>query len=64
LKARPGLMINAEYDHAVGSDEQTQMMADLAGARVAHLAGVGHWWMCEDPAAGATALETFWESLQ
>jgi len=63
LSARPGLMINAENDFAVGTDEQAQMVADLAGARVVHLAGVGHWWMCQDPAAGAQALETFWETL-
>ena len=63
LSARPGLMINAENDHYVGTDEQAQAVADLAGASVAHLAGVGHWWMCEDPTSGASALEAFWETL-
>ena len=63
LAARPGLMINAENDHYVGTDQQTQAVADLTGAEVAHLAGVGHWWMSEDPAAGAATLEAFWASL-
>lgn len=63
LIARPGLMINAENDHFVGTDEQAQEAADMAGAKVAHLSGVGHWWMCEDPRSGAAELETFWDSL-
>jgi pimeloyl-ACP methyl ester carboxylesterase len=63
LAARPGLMINAENDGYVGTDEQAQAVADTTGASVVHLAGVGHWWMCEDPAAGAAALEGFWDSL-
>ncbi len=60
LAVRPGLMINAENDHYVGTDEMAQVTADRAGARVVHLAGVGHWWMCENPALGAETLEAFW----
>ena len=63
LTARPGLMINAENDHYVGTDAMAQETADRAGATVVHLSGVGHWWMCENPALGATTLETFWASL-
>jgi len=63
MSARPGLMINAENDHYVGTDEQARAVADIAGATVTDLAGVGHWWMCEDPTAGAAALEAFWGSL-
>jgi pimeloyl-ACP methyl ester carboxylesterase len=63
LSAWPGLMINAENDHYVGSDELAQEMANRAGAQVVHLAGVGHWWMCEDPARGAATLEAFWASV-
>lgn len=63
LAARPGLMINAEHDHYVGNDEQAQAVADIAGAQVVHLNAVGHWWMCQDPVAGAAALEAFWDSL-
>lgn len=60
LAARPGLMINAENDHYVGTDEMAQVIADRAGANVVHLAGVGHWWMCENAALGAKTLEAFW----
>lgn len=63
LAARPGLMINAENDHYVGTDDQAQSVADRAAATVVHLDGVGHWWMCEDPQRGAATLETFWASL-
>jgi pimeloyl-ACP methyl ester carboxylesterase len=63
LTARPGLMINAEDDHYVGTDDMAQEMAHRAGAQVVHLAGVGHWWMCQDPALGAATLETFWAGL-
>ena len=30
---------------------------------VAVLAGLGHWWMMEDPVAGAAALRGFWSTL-
>lgn len=63
LAARPGLMINAENDHYVGTDAMAAEMAERAGAAVVHLAGVGHWWMCEDPALGARTLESFWSAL-
>lgn len=62
LAARPGLMINAEDDHYVGTDEQAAEMAARAGASVVHLDGVGHWWMCQDPARGAATLQDFWNS--
>jgi pimeloyl-ACP methyl ester carboxylesterase len=38
-------------------------VAKRAGATTAELAGVGHWWMLQDPAAGAAMLEDFWASL-
>lgn len=63
IGARPGLAINAEHDHYVGTDAMIHAMAERTGARVAHLAGVGHWWMCQDPANGATTLETFWAGI-
>jgi hypothetical protein len=34
-----------------------------AGARVAPLDGVGHWWMVQDPARGAAVLTDFWALL-
>ena len=37
--------------------------AERAGAEVAVLQGLGHWWMCQDPKAGAAALEDFFNRL-
>jgi pimeloyl-ACP methyl ester carboxylesterase len=61
--ARPGLSLLATEDHYVGSDEIRRRAADRAGARTEVLDGLGHWWMVQDPARGATALTRFWESL-
>jgi pimeloyl-ACP methyl ester carboxylesterase len=62
--ARPGLAVLATQDTAVGTDEQRRRAAVRAGARVADLPGLGHWWMTEnDGRAGAEALVSFWSSL-
>ncbi|WP_028927568.1 alpha/beta fold hydrolase [Pseudonocardia acaciae] len=58
--ARPGLAINATEDHFVGTAEMVKRSADRAGASVAVLDGLGHWWMVQDPEAGAEALVRFW----
>jgi pimeloyl-ACP methyl ester carboxylesterase len=60
---RPGLVIIATEDHYTGGEERARWAAERAGANVAVLQGLGHWWMCEDPAAGAKALEDFWAGL-
>lgn len=61
--ARPGLSLLATEDHYVGSDELRRRAADRAGARTDVLEGLGHWWMVQDPARGAAALNRFWETL-
>ena len=61
LSARPGMSINAERDTYVGTDGQAEEMASRCAATVAYLEGVGHWWMCEDPAQAAVVLEDFWK---
>ncbi len=62
--ARPGLAIIAGADTAVGSDEQRHRTAARAGAQVAELPELGHWWMTEDDGrAGAQVLSRFWSSL-
>jgi pimeloyl-ACP methyl ester carboxylesterase len=62
--ARPGLAVLATQDTAVGTDEQRRRAAVRAGAEVADLPGLGHWWMTEnDGRAGAHALASFWSSL-
>ncbi|MDH3681956.1 MAG: alpha/beta hydrolase [Acidimicrobiia bacterium] len=62
--ARPGLVIIAENDTYVGTADMARASADRAGAKVVVLEGVGHWWMLQDPAAGAAALTDFWTGLE
>lgn len=57
--ARPGLAVLATEDHFVGSDASRRRGAARAGARVAELEGLGHWWMLQDPARGADVLRRF-----
>lgn len=61
--ARPGLSLMATDDPFIGSDELRQRAARRAGARTEVLDGLGHWWMVQDPAAGAAALNRFWDTL-
>jgi pimeloyl-ACP methyl ester carboxylesterase len=60
LTRRPGLAVLALEDHVVGSDELRRRTAERVGAQVAELAGLGHWWMVQDPARGARVLTDFW----
>ncbi len=61
--ARPGLVIIATNDHYTGGEVLARRSAVRAGAEVAILKDRGHWWMCEDPAGGAAALNAFWAGL-
>jgi len=58
--ARPGLMVLATDDPFGGAEESRRRAATRAGAQVAVLEGLGHWWMLQDPARGAAALTAFW----
>lgn len=60
---RPGLVIAPVGDLFGGTEAQYRWAAERAGAQVAVLSGLGHWWMLEDPAAGAATLRRFWDSL-
>ncbi len=60
-KARPGLVVVASEDHFTGGEERARRSAASAGAKVARLDGLGHWWMLQDPAAGAAMLDSFWK---
>jgi pimeloyl-ACP methyl ester carboxylesterase len=62
-RSRPGLVIIATEDHYVGGETLARRTAERAGARVAVLDGLGHWWMCQDPQRGAAAIRSFVESL-
>jgi pimeloyl-ACP methyl ester carboxylesterase len=61
--ARPGLSLLASEDPYIGPDENRRRAAERAGARTEVLDGLGHWWMVQDPARGASALTRFWETL-
>jgi len=59
---KPGLVLVPTEDpflSAVGATTGAQR----AGAVIERLEGIGHWWMLQDPARGARALESFWSTL-
>jgi pimeloyl-ACP methyl ester carboxylesterase len=60
---RPGLSIMASEDHLAGTDEQRRRASRRAGAQIAPLPGLGHWWFTQDPAQAATTLNRFWAQL-
>jgi pimeloyl-ACP methyl ester carboxylesterase len=62
-RSRPGLVLVPTDDPYTGGEQRARWAAERAGARVAVLPGLGHWWMLQDPAAGARALVEFWSSL-
>ena len=62
---RPGLALIAvdDFGRASGTLKQHEWAAQRSGAKMAHLAGVGHWWPEETPAPVAEALTDFWAEL-
>ena len=60
---RPGLVIIATEDPYTGGEVLARRSAERFGADVAVLDGLGHWWMLQDPAAGAAALASFFATL-
>ena len=60
LSARPGLVLLPTCDEHTGTEEQHRWLAEHAGAPVAGLPGLGHWWMLQDPGLAAEALRRFW----
>lgn len=62
-KARPGLVIIATEDQYTGGEARSRWSADKAGAQVAVLDGLGHWWMVQDPKRGAAAINEFLSGL-
>jgi pimeloyl-ACP methyl ester carboxylesterase len=59
---KPGLVIVPSDDPFLSLD-RAKAAAGHAGAPVAELQGVGHWWMLQDPATAAKVLEEFWSAL-
>jgi pimeloyl-ACP methyl ester carboxylesterase len=64
LARKPGLVIIATEDPFTGGEMLARRTAERIGAQVAVLEGLGHWWMLQDPAAGAAALNAFWATLR
>lgn len=58
----PGLVLIPSEDPFLAAS-CARNAAGRAGAAVAELAGLGHWWMLQDPALGAAVLEEFWATL-
>ena len=61
--ARPGLVVVPTEDFYTGAEALHRWTAAQTGAEVAVLGGLGHWWMVQDPAAGAEALHRFWDDV-
>jgi pimeloyl-ACP methyl ester carboxylesterase len=57
--AKPGLALIATEDHYCGGEALARRSATRARAEVAVLEGAGHWWMCQQPKAGADAINAF-----
>jgi len=58
----PGLVVVPSQDPFLSVDGARDA-ATRAGAGIADLPGLGHWWMLQDPARGASMVEQFWASL-
>ncbi len=57
-----GLVLLPSEDPFLSVDRATAG-AKRAGASVAELSGLSHWWMLQDPAQGAAVLEGFWATV-
>lgn len=61
--ARPGLVVDATADDTTGTSATRSQVAQVAGARVARLDRLGHWWMVQDPRRAARTLTAFWNHV-
>jgi pimeloyl-ACP methyl ester carboxylesterase len=59
--AKPGLVVVPHGDLFLDADGARRSAAK-AGAGVAELDGLGHWWMLEDPERAAELLTDHWSS--
>jgi pimeloyl-ACP methyl ester carboxylesterase len=58
---KPGCIILASDDPFLSPDLARRATA-RAGATLTELDGVSHFWMLQDPARSAAALEEFWST--
>jgi len=59
---KPGTVLICSEDAFLDASS-ARSAAEAAGAPVVVLEGIGHWWMLQDPAAGAAALQHFWATV-
>jgi len=59
LLTRPGMVIIPPRTTSPAARTLARRTAERAGAQVAVLKGLAHWWMCQDPRRGAEVLRTF-----
>jgi pimeloyl-ACP methyl ester carboxylesterase len=59
---KPGRIVLASDDTLI-AQHLSRGAAQRAGAKVAELEGLGHWWMLQDPGRSAAMLEEFWASI-
>lgn len=60
LPNRPDtLVVIAHDDHYTGGPDMARRVAQAWHAHTAELEGLGHWWMMQDPTAGAAVLREF-----
>jgi hypothetical protein len=45
------------------TDEQRRRASARAGAEIAELDGLGHWWFTQDPQRGAATINDFWAGV-
>ncbi len=55
-----GLVLVPVDDHYPGTPEMAEQVAQSCGAASTRLESVGHWWMIQNPSAGADALIAHW----
>ncbi|MFD9053510.1 alpha/beta fold hydrolase [Streptomyces zaomyceticus] len=58
----PGLVLQPTLD-AFDDYRASSHVAKRMGATTETLAGLGHWWMLEDPDTAADTLQRFWERI-
>jgi pimeloyl-ACP methyl ester carboxylesterase len=59
---KPGLVVIPLADPFL-SETGARRAGQRAGARIAPLEGLGHWWMLGDPDRAADLLQDFWASV-
>jgi pimeloyl-ACP methyl ester carboxylesterase len=57
----PGLVLHPT-DDPFGDESMAADVAQMLGARMEPLPGLGHWWQLQDPGRAAAVLTAFWDA--